>query len=88
MEGWLTHCLTAPGHAGCGGGVKEAAMQEPTKDDPEARVETDDILYWAQRLNVSPEELRSAVQKGGSMVHDVIAELERRGFEHLRRNSG
>jgi DNA-binding winged helix-turn-helix (wHTH) protein len=56
-------------------------MQKPTKDDPEARVEADDILYWAERLNVSPEELRSAVQKGGSMVHDVIAELRRRGFE-------
>lgn len=56
-------------------------MQEPAKEDPEARVEADDILYWAQRLNVTPEELRSAVQNGGTMIRDVIAELERRGFE-------
>ena len=51
---------------------------EARHDDPEARVEADDIIYWAERLHVTPEELRSAVQKGGTMVKDVIAELERR----------
>jgi len=30
---------------------------------------------------VTPEELRSAVQKGGSAVKDVIAELRRRNEE-------
>jgi hypothetical protein len=49
-----------------------------TQDDPQARIEADDIIYWAERLHVTPEELRSAVQKGGTMVRDVIAELERR----------
>jgi hypothetical protein len=49
--------------------------------DPEARVDADDLVAWAARLNVAPEELRSAVQKGGTMVKDVIAELKRRGLE-------
>lgn len=60
-------------------------MREPVRDDPETRVDADDILYWAQQLNVTPEELRSAVQKGGTMVRDVIAELARRGFEQPSR---
>ena len=49
--------------------------------DPEARVEADELEQWARRLNVTPEELRSAVQKGGSAVKDVIAELRRRNEE-------
>jgi len=53
-------------------------QDEARPDDPEARVEANDIVYWAARLHVTPEELRSAVQKGGTMVKDVIAELERR----------
>ena len=48
------------------------------RDDPEARVEANEIISWAERLHVTPEELRSAVQRGGTMVKDVIAELERR----------
>ncbi len=60
-------------------------MQDTAREDPEARVEAEAILYWAQRLNVTPEELRSAVQKGGTMVRDVIAELARRGFEQRQR---
>jgi len=39
-------------------------------------------VQWAERLGVTPEELRSAVQRGGTMVRDVIAELKRRGHEH------
>ena len=50
--------------------------------DPESRIEADAIVQWAERLGVTPEELRSAVQKGGTMVKDVIAELKRRGYEH------
>jgi hypothetical protein len=49
--------------------------------DPETRADADEIVRWAARLGVTPEELRSAVQKGGTMVKDVIAELERRGLE-------
>jgi hypothetical protein len=49
--------------------------------DPEARVDADQIIEWAARLGVTPEELRSAVQKGGAMVRDVVAELARRGLE-------
>ena len=49
--------------------------------DPESRIEADDIVQWAKRLGVTPEELRSAVQRGGTMVKDVIEELKRRGFE-------
>ncbi len=60
-------------------------MQDTAREDPEARVEAEAILYWAQRLNVTPEELRSAVQKGGTMVRDVIAERARRGFEQRQR---
>ena len=55
--------------------------QEPTPGDPQARIQADEIVLWAERLNVAPEELRSAVQKGGSMVKDVVEELRRRGFE-------
>lgn len=50
--------------------------------DPESRIEAEAIVQWAERLGVTPEELRSAVQKGGTMVKDVIAELKRRGYEH------
>lgn len=56
-------------------------MDNPLEHDPEARIEADEIVYWAERLKVTPEELRSAVQRGGTMVKDVIAELERRGAE-------
>ena len=49
--------------------------------DADARVEADEIEAWAARLHVTPEELRSAVQKGGAAVKDVIAELRRRGEE-------
>ena len=50
--------------------------------DPESRIEAEAIVQWAERLGVTPEELRSAVQRGGTMVKDVIAELKRRGDEH------
>ena len=56
-------------------------MAQDPKIDPETRIETNDIVEWAERLNVSPEELRSAVQKGGETVKEVVAELRRRGFE-------
>jgi hypothetical protein len=49
--------------------------------DPESRIEAEAIVQWAERLGVTPEELRSAVQRGGTMVKDVIAELKRRGYE-------
>ena len=49
--------------------------------DSETRIDADEIIQWAARLGVTPEELRSAVQKGGTMVKDVVAELARRGFE-------
>jgi len=50
--------------------------------DPESRIEAEAIVQWAERLGVTPEELRSAVQRGGTMVKDVIAALKRRGYEH------
>ena len=53
----------------------------PETPDPEARIDADDIIEWASRLGVTPEELRSAVQKGGETVKDVVEELRRRGFE-------
>ena len=56
-------------------------MAQDPKIDPETRIETNDIVAWAERLNVSPEELRSAVQKGGETVREVVEELRRRGFE-------
>jgi hypothetical protein len=49
--------------------------------DSETRIDADEIIQWAACLGVTPEELRSAVQKGGTMVKDVVAELARRGFE-------
>jgi hypothetical protein len=56
-------------------------MAQERKDDPEARIQADDIVHWAERLNVTPEELRSAIQRGGQMVKDVVEELKRRGLE-------
>jgi hypothetical protein len=56
-------------------------MAEDPSIDPETRIETNDLVKWAERLNVTPEELRSAVQKGGETVKDVVEELRRRGFE-------
>jgi len=53
----------------------------PKQYDPEARIEADDIIEWAARLNVTPEELCSVVQQGGTRVADVVAELARRGHE-------
>ena len=55
--------------------------QEPIPGDPEVRIRVDEIVSWAERLHVAPEELRSAVQKGGETVKDVVEELRRRGFE-------
>jgi hypothetical protein len=43
--------------------------------------ETDEIIEWAARLGVTPEELRSAIQKGGTPVKEVLDELRRRGLE-------
>jgi hypothetical protein len=57
----------------------EATVTQHHDDlDPESRVEAEEIVYWAARLHVTPEELRSAVQKGGTMVKDVLAELKQR----------
>lgn len=56
-------------------------MQDAGKVAPETLIETKDIVTWAERLNVTPEELRSAVQKGGESVKDVVEELRRRGLE-------
>ncbi len=56
-------------------------MAQDPRIDQETRIETNDIVKWAERLKVSPEELRSAVQKGGQTVRDVVEELRRRGFE-------
>jgi hypothetical protein len=55
--------------------------EERERVDPESRIEAEAIVQWAERLGVTPEELRSAVQRGGTMVKDVIAELKRRGYE-------
>lgn len=49
--------------------------------DPEARNEAQAIIEWAAQLGVTPEELRSAVQKGGTPVKEVLDELRRRGLE-------
>jgi len=57
------------------------------KDNPEGRKEAQEIIEWAARLGVSPEELRSAVQKGGRAVKEVVAELRRRGLEPPRSRS-
>lgn len=56
-------------------------MERKPEHDRETRIEADDIAVWAERLNVTPEELRSAVRKGGRSVPEVVAELKRRGFE-------
>lgn len=53
--------------------------------DSETRIDADDIVQWAERLNVTPEELRSAVQSGGTMVSEVVEELKRRGLEPRER---
>jgi hypothetical protein len=45
--------------------------------DPEARVEAEEIVRFAERLHVTPEELRSAVQNGETTVKDVLQELKR-----------
>jgi hypothetical protein len=45
--------------------------------DPEARVEAEEIVRFAERLHVTPEELRSAVQNGETIVKDVLQELKR-----------
>lgn len=54
---------------------------DKARDEAQARIDADEITRWAERLHVTPEELRSAVQKGGTMVKDVIAELRRRADE-------
>lgn len=56
-------------------------MERKPEHDRETRVEADDIELWAERLNVTPEELRSAVQRGGQTVKEVVEELRRRGEE-------
>ena len=55
-------------------------MGRERHEDVEARIDAEEIAEWAERLNVTPEELRSAVQRGGDMVKDVMAELRRRTY--------
>lgn len=45
-------------------------------DDSRINVHQDyELQYWSQRLGVSPEQLRQAVQKVGPMVKDVRRHL-------------
>ena len=39
-----------------------------------------ELRYWAKELNVSLEQVRSAVRKVGSAVDDVRAELKRQNL--------
>ena len=50
--------------------------QTGKRDD--ARINTTqeyEVHYWAQRLGVTPEKIRSAVKRVGSMVRDVRRSL-------------
>ena len=39
-----------------------------------------ELRYWAKELNVSLEQVRSAVRRVGSAVTDVRQELKTKGF--------
>jgi hypothetical protein len=43
----------------------------------EAARDAQELAYWARQLNVTPEELRSAVQRGGRSIREVVEELRR-----------
>ncbi len=45
----------------------------------EAAHEAEELVYWAKKLNVTPEELRSAVQRGGKTIREVVEQLRRKG---------
>ena len=39
-----------------------------------------ELRYWAKELNVSLEQVKSAVRKVGPLMTDIRAELERQGL--------
>ena len=52
--------------------------QTGRQDDQRINVEQDhELSYWSKELGVSREQLRSAVQKAGSLVKDVRQHLSR-----------
>jgi hypothetical protein len=52
--------------------------QTGRQDDQRINVEQDhELSYWSKELGVSREQLRSAVQKAGSLVKDVRQHLNR-----------
>lgn len=53
--------------------------QTSKADDSRINIEQDhEVQYWAEKLGVSREALRSAVAKAGPMVRDVRTHLQHR----------
>jgi Protein of unknown function (DUF3606) len=47
-------------------------------DDSRINIEQDyEVSYWCEKLDVSPDQLRSAVAKVGPLVKDVREQLKR-----------
>jgi Protein of unknown function (DUF3606) len=58
-------------------------VDDPSKQHADRRrinvSQEHECRYWADRLGVSPGELKAAVSKAGPMVEDVARELGRSG---------
>ena len=56
--------------------MSDDLKQTGKPDDSRINIEQiHEVKYWANRFGVSPDALRSAVQKAGSMVKDVRQQL-------------
>lgn len=60
-----------------GKGTKTARRPHPQRIDVEQEQQ---VGYWAQRLEISPQELKRAVLKAGPMLKDVQRHLSRFSF--------
>lgn len=56
--------------------MKSAAWTIRPRPQGAPRDEADELIEWAARLHVTPEELRSAVKRGGEMLEEIRGRLE------------
>jgi hypothetical protein len=60
--------------------MSDDLKQTGNPDDARINIEQEhEISYWAEKLNVSPETLRSVVQRAGPLVKDVRRQLDGSG---------
>jgi hypothetical protein len=60
--------------------MSDDLKQTGNPDDARINIEQEhEVSYWAEKLSVSPETLRSVVQRAGPLVKDVRRQLDGSG---------